>query len=92
MPKPAAPWLQSPCEENGWKWRVYGCGMVWDHGQEWQARWKLHYLQVSQGTLTDNGDRHSAGVSERDRPLPTPDENAGSDAGDASSSLDKHTG
>lgn len=88
MPKPAAPWLQAPCEENRWKWRVYGCGMVWDHAQEWQARWKLHYLQVSRGTLTNNGDRHSASVSERDRPLSAFDENAGNHARDANPGLD----
>ncbi len=55
MNKPNQPWLESPCEENGWKWRVYGIGMMWDHDQEWQARWKLHSMQVSAGTLKDNG-------------------------------------
>lgn len=47
------PWLEAPCEANNWKWRVYGIGMMWDHAQEWQARWKLHYLQVSHGTPID---------------------------------------
>ena len=56
------PWLESPCEENQWKWRVYGIGMVWDHAQEWQARWKLHYLQVSQGTTNQNGPRRDTGI------------------------------
>lgn len=49
------PWLQAPCKDNEWKWRVYGIGMVWDHAQEWQAKWKLHCLQVSQGISDDDG-------------------------------------
>jgi hypothetical protein len=56
------PYLEAPCKENEWKWRVYGIGMVWDHAQEWQARWKLHYLQVSRGTTTDNGPRRDTGL------------------------------
>gem|GEM_PF-5107390 len=54
MTEHTEPWLQAPCKENDWKWRVYGMGIVWDHSQEWQAVWKLHYLQVSSGTTQDN--------------------------------------
>jgi hypothetical protein len=56
------PYLEAPCEENEWNWRVYGIGMVWDHTQEWQARWKLHYLQVSQGTAQNDGPRRDTGL------------------------------
>jgi len=51
------PYLEAPSKENNWKWRVYGIGMVWDHAQEWQAQWKLHCLQVSQGTSNDDDTR-----------------------------------
>lgn len=54
------PWLQAPCEENQWKWRVYGLGMMWDHAQEWQALWKLHCMQVASGSQADNGQRHDS--------------------------------
>lgn len=65
MSKPSEPWLQAPCEENQWKWRVYGLGMVWDHAQQWQALWKLHYMQMASGTDTgDNGPRRDPGVSQ----------------------------
>ncbi len=47
--------LEMPCHANNWKWRVYGIGMVWDHAQEWQARWKLHCLQASYETAPLNG-------------------------------------
>lgn len=50
MSEPSHPWMQPPCKENGYMWRVYGMGTVWDHAQEWQARWKLHCLQVAAGT------------------------------------------
>jgi len=55
MSNPSLPRLEEPSSENGWKWRVYGLGMVWDHAQEWQARWKLHLLQVSSGTTQNDG-------------------------------------
>ena len=58
------PCLEAPCKENNWKWRVYGIGMVWDHAQEWQAKWKLHCLQVSQGISDDNGPRHDPELPE----------------------------
>lgn len=56
------PWLEPPCENNNQMWRVYGMGMVWDHAQEWQARWKLHYMQVAAGTLKDDGQRPGSGL------------------------------
>ena len=56
------PWLQAPCEENQWMWRVYGLGMVWDHAQRWQALWKLHYMQVAFGSTQENGPRHDSGL------------------------------
>lgn len=63
MAEEMEPWLEPPSEENGWVWRCHGLGMVWDHPQEWQARWKLHYLQTASG----HGDRHD------DQSLPTAD-------------------
>lgn len=52
------PWLQPPCQESDWKWRVYGSGVVWDHGQEWQALIKLRCLQASVNTEKTNVTRH----------------------------------
>jgi hypothetical protein len=62
MPEPTEPWLQAPCKENGYKWRVYGMGTVWDHSQEWQALWKLHYLQVAAGTTQEDVPRFDSGL------------------------------
>ena len=65
MPEPTEPWLQAPCKENEWQWRVYGMGTVWDHSQEWQALWKLHYLQVAAGATHENAPpRFDSGVSQ----------------------------
>lgn len=71
------PWLQMPCKETGNKWRVYGMGTVWDHAQEWQARWKLHYLQAAfvADSLTPQHDpaRPDSGVPERDQQISAAD-------------------
>lgn len=58
------PWLEKPCKENCWKWRVYGIGMVWDHAQEWQAKWKLHCLEVSQGVIGDDDSGYDPKLSQ----------------------------
>lgn len=58
------PWLQAPCKENGNEWRVYGMGVVWDHSQEWQAKWKLHCLEMAARTLKSNVTRPDSGLSE----------------------------
>jgi hypothetical protein len=62
MTDTSKPWLQAPCKENQWMWRVYGLGMVWDHAQEWQARWKLHYMQMAYGSLNPNDEGQRPGL------------------------------
>lgn len=49
----STPYLESPCEENDWMWTCYGLGMKFQHRQEWQARWKLHWMAVASGSEQD---------------------------------------
>lgn len=43
------PWLEAPSEENNWKWRCHGIGMVFQDTDEQRARQKLEWMRVASG-------------------------------------------